>query len=379
MKSQKKNDYNSLYCPICNENLSKTTIKSHFTHHWNNANSNINENSSEWILDNRRKGRKAAMEAMKKFSSKKDFLEDDNERLLSRIKNNRITRMNILREKTRRKNKKNSVDILIDEYSNSLNPSTCFMCGTILYGSLDQINLHIDRCLQQQQQLELESKELSNKELTKSKSFDEYTWAGQTRIRATSLHEGSLSDIANVVKKSKGEDDTEDELNIEDDGTEIYGQKQYNEQSIVQMRNETNKMINEDSKSSVTPKKKISIIRIPIPKRLLKNSKKDSLNTNIKESKELESKEPQKVIKEKKDDKSLIIDALREKIKEMEKQQKDSYKCLICLEPFVNPVTSINCWHVFCEKCWLQTLGAKRLCPQCQIITSPGDLRRIYL
>ncbi|KAL6618171.1 hypothetical protein LY90DRAFT_200707 [Neocallimastix californiae] len=253
------------------------------------------------------------------------------------------------------------------------------MCGTVLYGSLDQINLHIDRCLQQQQQLELESKELSNKELKKSQSFDEYTWAGQTRIRATSLHEGSLLDIANVVKKSKGEDDTEDELNIEDDGTEIYGQKQYNEQSIAQMRNETNKMITEESKSSVTPKKKISIIRIPIPKRLIKNSKKESVNTNIiKESNELESKESQQVIKEKKNDKNLIIDALREKIREMEKQQKDSYKCLICLEPFVNPVTSINCWHVFCEKCWLQTLGAKRLCPQCQIITSPGDLRRIY-
>jgi len=60
-----------------------------------------------------------------------------------------------------------------------------------------------------------------------------------------------------VVKKSKGEDDTEDELNIEDDGTEIYGQKQYNEQSIAQMRNETNKMITEESKSSVTPKKKM--------------------------------------------------------------------------------------------------------------------------
>jgi len=46
-------------------------------------------------------------------------------------------------------------------------------------------------------------------------------------------------------------------LNIEDDGTEIYGQKQYNEQSIAQMRNETNKMITEESKSSVTPKKKM--------------------------------------------------------------------------------------------------------------------------
>jgi len=34
-----------------------------------------------------------------------------------------------------------------------MNPSTCFMCGAVLFGSLEQINLHIDRCLQQQNQL----------------------------------------------------------------------------------------------------------------------------------------------------------------------------------------------------------------------------------
>jgi len=143
----------SLNCPICGDHLSKTTIKAHYTHHWNNANSNINENKSDWIIETRKKNRKAAVAAMKKFSSKKDFLEDDNERLLSRVKNNRETRISILREKTRRKNKKNEVDSLIDEYNNSMNPSTCFMCGAVLFGSLEQINLHIDRCLQQQNQL----------------------------------------------------------------------------------------------------------------------------------------------------------------------------------------------------------------------------------
>jgi len=50
------------------------------------------------------------------------------------------------------------------------------MCGTVLYGSLDQINLHIDRCLQQQQQLELESKELSNKELVNIKYLLSYIY-----------------------------------------------------------------------------------------------------------------------------------------------------------------------------------------------------------
>ncbi|ORX76265.1 hypothetical protein BCR32DRAFT_296349 [Anaeromyces robustus] len=411
-KRQRKNSSNTMHCPICQETISKTTIKSHFTHHWNNINSNINEKSSEWLVETRKKNRKAAVAAMKKFASKKDFLEDDYERLLSRVKNNRISRINILREKTKRKNKKSDIDNILDDYNNSQIPSTCFMCGTVLYGSLDQINLHIDRCLQQQQQLEENQLELispsnttcglttntnnttdthndyeKNTPLKKSKSFDEYTWAGQTRIRATSLHEGSFSDFAsNPIGKSKVEDDTDIELNVEDDETEIYGQKQYGEHNIVQLKIEnTKKLEEENNKNNTTasPRKKSSIIRITIPKNLIKNSQKN--NDSQKENKEKEQKQedhykkPQVFIEERKDDKSLIIDALREKIREMEKQQKDVNKCLICLEPFVNPVTSINCWHVFCEKCWLQTLGAKRLCPQCQIITGPGDLRRIYL
>ncbi|ORX44139.1 hypothetical protein BCR36DRAFT_360052 [Piromyces finnis] len=373
----RKSESNSslLNCPICGDHISKSTIKLHFTHHWNNANSNKIESKSDWIVENRKMNRRAAMVAMKKFSSKKDFLEDDNERLLSRVKSNRISRTNILREKTKRKNKKNEIDNLINEYNNSINPSTCFMCGAVLIGSLEQINLHIDQCLQQQNVMVEEPSVLLNK----SGSFDEYTWAGQTRIRATSLHEGSISDIAsNPVNHSRVDDDTDVELNIEDDETEIYGQKQYGEHSILKVKqeNENEKEKNIERNQNTPPKKKSSIIRIPIPKNLIKNSQKENKEQN---NNKQETIKKQDEIEEKKNDKNLIIDALRAKIKEMEKQHTESSKCLICLEPFVNPVTSINCWHVFCEKCWLQTLGAKRLCPQCQIITSPGDLRRIYL
>ncbi|OUM69128.1 hypothetical protein PIROE2DRAFT_3025 [Piromyces sp. E2] len=87
----------SLYCPICSDHLAKSTIKTHFTHHWNNANSNVNENKSDWIVETRKKNRKAAMVAMKKFSSKKDFLEDDNERVCKNSGILKETRINILR------------------------------------------------------------------------------------------------------------------------------------------------------------------------------------------------------------------------------------------------------------------------------------------
>jgi hypothetical protein len=58
---------------------------------------------------------------------------------------------------------------------------------------------------------------------------------------------------------------------------------------------------------------------------------------------------------------------------------EEGARCVVCLDGFRKPVVSVGCWHVCCEACWCGTLGAKRLCPQCNRITSPDDLRRIYL
>lgn len=76
---------------------------------------------------------------------------------------------------------------------------------------------------------------------------------------------------------------------------------------------------------------------------------------------------------------SQIIEALKEKIREYEAIIKNKSKCLICMDEFRIPVVSICCWHVHCEECWLRTLGARKLCPQCNMITSPTDLRKIYM
>ncbi|XP_039626395.1 E3 ubiquitin-protein ligase RNF220-like isoform X2 [Polypterus senegalus] len=60
-------------------------------------------------------------------------------------------------------------------------------------------------------------------------------------------------------------------------------------------------------------------------------------------------------------------------------KQKETYRCHVCLGLYNTPVASIQCWHIHCEDCWLRSLGSKKLCPQCSTITSPGDLRRVYL
>ncbi|XP_064391304.1 E3 ubiquitin-protein ligase RNF220-like [Halichondria panicea] len=56
-----------------------------------------------------------------------------------------------------------------------------------------------------------------------------------------------------------------------------------------------------------------------------------------------------------------------------------SVQCLICMGGYTEPLVSVLCWHVYCEKCWLQALKAQKLCPKCKRITCAGDLRRIFL
>ncbi|XP_077548593.1 uncharacterized protein LOC144161910 isoform X2 [Haemaphysalis longicornis] len=55
------------------------------------------------------------------------------------------------------------------------------------------------------------------------------------------------------------------------------------------------------------------------------------------------------------------------------------WKCAVCSGPYTTPLVSVCCWHVHCERCWLQSLGTKRLCPQCDAVTCPSDLRKIHL
>ncbi|XP_018417499.1 PREDICTED: E3 ubiquitin-protein ligase RNF220-like [Nanorana parkeri] len=73
------------------------------------------------------------------------------------------------------------------------------------------------------------------------------------------------------------------------------------------------------------------------------------------------------------------LEAMREKIQELTEKLRNTHTCHICLDAYTVPVASIQCWHIHCEACWLRALGTKKLCPQCNTITSPSDLRRVYL
>uniref|UniRef100_A0A3Q3BDK9 E3 ubiquitin-protein ligase RNF220 n=1 Tax=Kryptolebias marmoratus TaxID=37003 RepID=A0A3Q3BDK9_KRYMA len=218
------------------------------------------------------------------------------------------------------------------------------------------------------------------------RGFEEYEWAGQKRIRATALLEGGFRGTGFAtcsIKESAADSDAD--LDVDGDDTLEYGKAQYTEADIIPCSGAgedqgearerealrgavlnggmpSNRITPEFSKwASDDPSTPSSSSSSSCAPRTCKNS------------------EIEKVTEE--ESTATTMEALKARIRELEKQilRGDRYKCLICMDSYTMPLTSIQCWHVHCEECWLRTLGNKKLCPQCNTITSPGDLRRVYL
>jgi hypothetical protein len=222
----------------------------------------------------------------------------------------------------------------------------CFLCGETLFGNDDDVNRHIDRCLSRQAngiaaKGKKEEEEEHQGAMTQdvgdndNGSGETYTWAGQTRVRAVTLLEGDIAATLGLSTRRASAKDMEDELDIENDATVRFGPSQYHEQHIVW----------------------------------------DSLPVGTGAEAEVDLyNDPSATAAH-----HLVMEAMKSKLRQQEQMIRHTPKCLICLEPYKTPVVSIVCWHVYCEQCWLLTLGAKKLCPQCNVIASACDLRKLYL
>lgn len=253
----------------------------------------------------------------------------------------------------------------------------CPICFKVIINN--DLQGHVDLCLRKQ-----ENRTNSDESDDEIDVGETYNWCGQTRIRATTLIEGSLSSIGTVITKSN---ENEDELvNIDEIDEQTYGPSQYTEKDIISLNKEDERLRDLVTQSqSDAPSTSFSS---PVTEQREEN------NQNIANSISTSSSPVSFSDKMDVDVKSLncadtlidssnqqiVIESLKAKIREYENAIRNRPKCLICLSPdFEIPVVSVMCWHVYCEKCWLNTLGAKKLCPQCNMITAATDLRRIYL
>ncbi|KAI8912023.1 hypothetical protein DFJ77DRAFT_468627 [Powellomyces hirtus] len=260
---------------------------------------------------------------------------DENELLLYRIKASQLKRaaLNPNKPGSHKKRRGGSSEESLD-----LDTSICFMCNAPLPTEAEDVNRHIDECLATQASIVENLRESNDPE-----AWEEYSWAGQTRVRASAMLEGGYAASGFTVRK-KTDEDTDEEIDIDDDDTEEFGEQQYNEDQLAQFRTANG----DDNETPIGS----SPAQIPEITNTYSSSGGDT---------------------------KLIVESLKSRIRDLESSAKSSPKCLICLDPYKIPLVSVICWHVHCEQCWLQTLGTKRLCPQCQKITAPADLRKIYL
>uniref|UniRef100_A0A4W3I7U1 E3 ubiquitin-protein ligase RNF220 n=1 Tax=Callorhinchus milii TaxID=7868 RepID=A0A4W3I7U1_CALMI len=229
-----------------------------------------------------------------------------------------------------------------------------------------------------------ESVDMEN-ESASGNRFEEYEWCGQKRIRATTLLEGGFRGSGFVTCSSKENHDSDADLDVDGDDTLEYGKPQYTEADIIPCTGEEpgeakerealrGAVLNGGTPSNrITPEfSKWANDEMP------STSNGESGKLEVQTQKTCKNSEIEKISE---DATVTTIEALKARIRELERQlsRGDRYKCLICMDSYSMPLTSIQCWHVHCEECWLRTLGAKKLCPQCNTITSPGDLRRVYL
>ncbi|XP_020791710.1 E3 ubiquitin-protein ligase RNF220a isoform X3 [Periophthalmus magnuspinnatus] len=316
--------------------------------------------------------------------SSEDAHHSDRYQTFLRVRANRQTRLNARIGKMKRRKPEDGGQV-------------CPLCSAPLTGSEEEMSRHVEQCLiQREGALDDDSVDMDGEN---GRGFEEYEWAGQKRIRATALLEGGFrgTGFATCSIKESGADSDAD-LDVDGDDTLEYGKAQYTEADIIPCsgagEDQGEAREREALRGAVlnggVPSNRITPefskwASDEMPSTSNGESSKTDANTPSSSSsasnvpRTCKNSEIEKVTEE--ESTATTMEALKARIRELEKQilRGDRYKCLICMDSYTMPLTSIQCWHVHCEECWLRTLGNKKLCPQCNTITSPGDLRRVYL
>ncbi|XP_016301029.1 E3 ubiquitin-protein ligase RNF220-like isoform X6 [Sinocyclocheilus anshuiensis] len=265
----------------------------------------------------------------------------------------------------------------------------CPLCSTPLTGTEEEMSRHVEQCLfKREGATEEDSADVEGENGTQ---FEEYEWCGQKRVRATTLLEGGFRGTGFAMCSAKESHDSDADLDVDGDDTLEYGKAQYTEADIIPCSGEDQGEAKEREalrgavlnggvpSNRITPEfSKWASDEMPSTSNGESSKQEPSSSSLSSTPRTCKNSEIEKITE---DSTATTLEALKARIRELEKQilRGDRYKCLICMDSYTMPLTSIQCWHVHCEECWLRTLGNKKLCPQCNTITSPGDLRRVYL
>lgn len=383
-KGRRRSSSQAPCCPICGTTIRPGEMESHFA--WEmerfcEENRKLRRSQREAPLQTRKNGetfqRKWKQEGKADSSQRLDDTPaSTRQQTYLRVCANRMARngRSTALKPTRSRSSQSSPlhsPMVAEEGPSGVKTTICPVCEEVIHGSSNELNSHVESCLRKKEGGEVDD----NDDTSAHEVFEEYEWAGQTRIRATSLLEGGFraSGFQTGIKRRREDEDVGD-LNIDGDDSEEYGKPQYTEADVILCQSDEQ---DEDDARQVLRDAVISGESSPTEKSLPRENCEGLDEDDPSQTKS--KSEDAETIDDRSSNPDLVICSLKARLKELGKMKLEKVKCLICMEPYTNPLTSISCWHVHCEECWLRTLGAKKLCPQCNMITSPSDLRKIYL
>ncbi|KAI9275033.1 hypothetical protein EDC94DRAFT_591855 [Helicostylum pulchrum] len=379
-------------CPVCEYRIEPMYWQEHYQYELGR----LSEPTSEAYTDplNKNKGKRGAAVAAKRQleqSKGKKKSTSVHEETLEKIQKNRQKRNDRLKqldgsaikqEESPARVAQNDSEVALQVMLNEADVQTCFICNERLYGDLEAVNLHIDNCLsnparqveeEEEEEVDFDQSDEENNNNNNSsqpnQGWEEYEWAGQVRVRATAMMEGGYGGAGFATSSKRDEDEDEEDLDVEDDDAAQFGQSQYTERDIVVN-------MDDDTEDASALREMVSggTVRTPTSDSGERQGFEETVSVAG-----WENHLKKEVYRTGESHSKLVIESLKSRIHQLEDASRSTPRCLICLESYKTPLTSIVCWHVHCEQCWLQTLGSKKLCPQCQKITTPSDLRRIYL
>ncbi|KDQ15342.1 hypothetical protein BOTBODRAFT_54642 [Botryobasidium botryosum FD-172 SS1] len=362
-------------CPVCNENIPLRLLPAHEYLELQRLEEITNkcppedEPQPEYEPSTSRRG--AAVRARRSLtalsstprSAPSDII-DEAQRTIGLLKRNRRGRHAALKEHARAAlGELESVGA-----ARTTSREACPVCQELVDGSMDE---HVDWCLQ-------------TAGTNASAVVDDGTWGaeyevgGEMRIRVTALtgFQGMGFDIRDGTQA-----DIDDELDIDGDDEETFGDAQFGEADIVRPEEDVEVQIddddddNNDPTGSAEPNGTSRSLRD-----LVAQGNRGRINASGANGSSAALEQALGIAKTS-GNKDEIIAALSQKVKHLESQHTSgstSAVCRICLEPYTDPLCSIACWHVFCNQCWLRCLGSTKLCPVCKHISSASSLRRVY-
>uniref|UniRef100_A0A3P8X6M6 Ring finger protein 220a n=1 Tax=Cynoglossus semilaevis TaxID=244447 RepID=A0A3P8X6M6_CYNSE len=272
--------------------------------------------------------------------SSEDAHHSDRYQTFLRVRANRQTRLNARIGKMKRRKPEEGGQV-------------CPLCSAPLAGSEEEMSRHVEQCLIQREGA-LADDDSADMDGENGRGFEEYEWAGQKRIRATALLEGGFRGTGFAtcnIKESAADSDAD--LDVDGDDTLEYGKAQYTEADIIPCSGAGEDQGEAREREALRG----AVLNGGMPSnRITPEFSKWASDGNFSPDQTFLSPLWSRFTQE--ESTATTMEALKARIRELEKQiqRGDRYKCLICMDSYTMPLTSIQCWHVHCEECWLRTL-----------------------